>query len=378
MNIHRLIEMLMPKGDAPVPSEWDSEDHKEILEEEVSKYPALALKDEPIWNRKNFEEEKLKDFTVGRSRNRRKSPSPSRRRRSRSSSRGRKPDAISKSKGGLIRKNKRLTSPERFEIKQLIAAGVLNPSDYPELDQDSALVEEDVEIELCNREPTFLKGQTGMSVELSPIKIVKNPDGSLNRAAMTGAGLAKERREIRQASSETGEKSHDLPEWKRASFGAKPSYGKITKSSLREQKESLPVFKLKEQLLEAVANNQLLVVIGDTGSGKTTQITQYLAEAGYVAKGKIGCTQPRRVAAMSVAKRVSEEVGCKLGQEVGYTIRFEDCTGPDTKIKYMTDGMLLRECLIDPDLKNYSVIMLDEAHERTIHTDVLFGLLKSK
>ena len=92
--------------------------------------------------------------------------------------------------------------------------------------------------------------------------------------------------------------------------------------------------------------------------------------------GKIGCTQPRRVAAMSVAKRVSEEFGCRLGQEVGYTIRFEDCTSPETKIKYMTEGMLLRECLLDPDLTQYSVIMLDEAHERTVHTDVLFGLMK--
>ena len=99
-------------------------------------------------------------------------------------------------------------------------------------------------------------------------------------------------------------------------------------------------------------------------------------EVGFSARGKIGCTQPRRVAAMSVAKRVAEEVGCRLGQEVGYTIRFEDCTTQDTKIKYMTDGMLLRECLIDSDMKQYSVIMLDEAHERTIHTDVLFGLMK--
>lgn len=107
-------------------------------------------------------------------------------------------------------------------------------------------------------------------------------------------------------------------------------------------------------------------------------MTQYLAEEGFADKKRIGCTQPRRVAAMSVAKRVAEEVGCRLGQEVGYTIRFEDCTGPETKIKYMTDGMLQRECLIDPDVSSYSVIMLDEAHERTIATDVLFGLLKSK
>ena len=107
-------------------------------------------------------------------------------------------------------------------------------------------------------------------------------------------------------------------------------------------------------------------------------MTQYLAEEGYAERGKIGCTQPRRVAAMSVAKRVAEEVGCRLGQEVGYTIRFEDRTSPETKIKYMTDGMLQRECLLDPDVNAYSVIMLDEAHERTISTDVLFGLLKSE
>jgi len=83
-----------------------------------------------------------------------------------------------------------------------------------------------------------------------------------------------------------------------------------------------------------VTDNQILIVIGETGSGKTTQITQYLAEAGFTSRGKIGCTQPRRVAAMSVAKRVSEEFGCRLGQEVGYTIRFEDCTSPETVIKY--------------------------------------------
>lgn len=80
---------------------------------------------------------------------------------------------------------------------------------------------------------------------------------------------------------------------------------------------------------------------------------------------------------MSVAKRVSEEYGCRLGEEVGYSIRFEDCTSSDTVIKYMTDGMLLRECLLDEDLTQYTVVILDEAHERTIHTDVLFGLMKS-
>jgi pre-mRNA-splicing factor ATP-dependent RNA helicase DHX16 len=129
-------------------------------------------------------------------------------------------------------------------------------------------------------------------------------------------------------------------------------------------------------VLSAIADHQVLVVIGETGSGKTTQMTQYLVEAGYGKRGLLGCTQPRRVAAMSVAKRVADELGCKLGHEVGYSIRFEDCTSERTVLKYMTDGMLLREFLSEPDLAGYSVMMLDEAHERTLHTDVLFGLLK--
>ena len=147
--------------------------------------------------------------------------------------------------------------------------------------------------------------------------------------------------------------------------------------TIREQKETLPIFKLRGELIQAVRQNQVLVVIGETGSGKTTQLTQYLLEEGFCQKGKrIACTQPRRVAAISVAKRVSEEMGVRLGQEVGYQIRFEDYTSGRTLIKYMTDGMMLRECLLDPSLSQYSVIILDEAHERGINTDVLFGLIK--
>ena len=117
--------------------------------------------------------------------------------------------------------------------------------------------------------------------------------------------------------------------------------------------------------------------MGETGSGKTTQIMQYLIEAGYCDGGsKIACTQPRRVAAMSVAKRVADEMDCKLGHDVGYKIRFEDSTSEKTKLIYMTDGMMLREFLGEPDMASYSVIMVDEAHERTLHTDVLFGLVK--
>ena len=147
--------------------------------------------------------------------------------------------------------------------------------------------------------------------------------------------------------------------------------------TLEETKKSLPVYPFRQSLLEAVEEHQVLIIEGETGSGKTTQIPQYLHEAGYTKDGKkIGCTQPRRVAAMSVSARVAEEMGVKLGNEVGYSIRFEDCTSDRTVLKYMTDGMLLREFLTEPDLASYNVMIIDEAHERTLHTDILFGLIK--
>jgi len=149
------------------------------------------------------------------------------------------------------------------------------------------------------------------------------------------------------------------------------------RQTMAEVRRSLPVFPFREGLLAAVEEHQVLIIEGETGSGKTTQVPQYLHEAGYTRDGlKVGCTQPRRVAAMSVAARVAEEMGGKLGNEVGYSIRFEDCTSERTKLKYMTDGMMLREFLVDPTLAGYSVIIIDEAHERTLHTDILFGLLK--
>uniref|UniRef100_A0A673NIY1 RNA helicase n=1 Tax=Sinocyclocheilus rhinocerous TaxID=307959 RepID=A0A673NIY1_9TELE len=149
------------------------------------------------------------------------------------------------------------------------------------------------------------------------------------------------------------------------------------KQSLQEVRRSLPIFPYRQDLLAAIRDHQILVIEGETGSGKTTQIPQYLLEDGYTNGGmKIGCTQPRRVAAMSVAARVAQEMSVKLGNEVGYSIRFEDCTSERTILKYMTDGMLLREFLTEPDLASYSVIIIDEAHERTLHTDILFGLIK--
>jgi pre-mRNA-splicing factor ATP-dependent RNA helicase DHX15/PRP43 len=126
-----------------------------------------------------------------------------------------------------------------------------------------------------------------------------------------------------------------------------------------------------------LSSHQTVILVGETGSGKTTQVAQFIAEAGYCNRGqRIVCTQPRRVAAMSVARRVAEEMDVNLGEEVGYSIRFEECSGPKTLIKFATDGMLLREAISDPNLNQYSVIILDEAHERTLATDILFGLLK--
>lgn len=139
----------------------------------------------------------------------------------------------------------------------------------------------------------------------------------------------------------------------------------------------LPVAEYRDRIVETVRANQTMVLVGETGSGKTTQIPKFLLEAGFTKGGKcIACTQPRRVAAMSVAQRVAQELDVTLGQQVGYSIRFEEMTSQSTCLKYMTDGMLLREAQTDPALSRYSVILLDEAHERTVATDVLMGLLK--
>lgn len=142
------------------------------------------------------------------------------------------------------------------------------------------------------------------------------------------------------------------------------------------QRASLPVTRCREQILEFVEKNNIIIVEAETGSGKTTQIPQFLHDAGYSKKGIIGCTQPRRVACMEVSSRVAQEMGVKLGNEVGYSVRFENKTNDRTVIKYLTDGMLLREFLTEPDLASYSVMIIDEAHERSLHTDILLGLIK--
>ncbi|KAF9900101.1 hypothetical protein BX616_002690 [Lobosporangium transversale] len=157
------------------------------------------------------------------------------------------------------------------------------------------------------------------------------------------------------------------------------SDAKYSTLSLSDQRKQLPVYSHRTEFLYLIEKYQVVVLVGQTGSGKTTQIPQYLHEAGWTARGRVvACTQPRRVAATTVAQRVADEMRVQLGMEVGYTIRFEDCTDPGgkTRIKYMTDGMLFREALMDPLLSKYSAIMLDEAHERSLYTDILMGVLK--
>lgn len=139
---------------------------------------------------------------------------------------------------------------------------------------------------------------------------------------------------------------------------------------------NLPILQFEEKIVETVENNPVVVIIGETGSGKSTQLSQILHRHGYTKSGVIAVTQPRRVAAVSVARRVAQELDVNLGEDVGYAIRFEDRTSSKTRIKYLTDGVLLRESLSNPMLDDYSVIILDEAHERSLNTDILLGLMK--
>ncbi|KAJ2743555.1 hypothetical protein GGI20_003660 [Coemansia sp. BCRC 34301] len=148
--------------------------------------------------------------------------------------------------------------------------------------------------------------------------------------------------------------------------------------TIEEQRRQLPAYAHRMQLLYAIENHSVVVVVGEPGSGKSTQLPQYLHEAGWADNGKtIGCTQPRRIAAAMLAQRVSQEMGVDLGTTVGYSVRFSDAFSPETtRIKYLTDGTLIRECLADPLLSAYSVIMVDEAQDHSIATHLLLALLK--
>jgi HrpA-like RNA helicase len=138
----------------------------------------------------------------------------------------------------------------------------------------------------------------------------------------------------------------------------------------------LPVYQQKQRVLNALEDHQVIVVESPTGSGKTTQIPQILLEAGYGRNKVIGVTQPRRIAAVSVAEFIARQQGTSIPETIGYKMRFEDRTDQRTRIKIMTDGILLQEIKADYSLSRYSVIMVDEAHERSLNIDFILGLLK--
>ncbi|EAL64456.1 DEAD/DEAH box helicase [Dictyostelium discoideum AX4] len=311
----------------------------------------------------------------------------------------------------------------RWETNRLMQSGVIlqNEIDLDHLQEDD---ENRVNLLVHNTIPPFLDGHQVLTKQQRAVQTVKDPTSDMAVISRKGSALMKEFREKRdriksqkkvwelggtaigkimgiksedekekeqqlangggggeQIDKETGEVLNYKAQSQFASHLTpnKPTEGSSEFSktkTIKEQREFLPIFGCRNDLMKIIRENNVIIIVGETGSGKTTQLVQYLYEDGYSKFGKIGCTQPRRVAAVSVAKRVSEEMSVTLGNEVGYSIRFEDCTSNETAIKYMTDGILLRESFNDPNLDKYSAIIMDEAHERSLNTDVLFGILK--
>lgn len=252
-------------------------------------------------------------------------------------------------------------------------------------------VDPDINLVVHRLTPPFLDEKAVLSDGAGVRDVVRDRTGDLYRVAREGSGIVAEHR----LEQERSRNARDVVDGKGRGEveGGEEVAGKAKKGvegmkmkkkeskethrrKIQQERRRLPAYKIKEQFLRAVHDNQVLVVVGETGSGKSTQLPQFLRDAGYSRAGMIGITQPRRVAAITVSSRVSDEMGVELGREVGYAIRFEDNTCPQTQVKFMTDGILLREFLQDADLDRYSCIIMDEAHERSLSTDILLGLLR--
>ncbi|XP_056134192.1 pre-mRNA-splicing factor ATP-dependent RNA helicase PRP16 isoform X2 [Lampris incognitus] len=299
---------------------------------------------------------------------------------------------------------------ERWETNRMLTSGVVQRLEVDEdFEEDNAAK---VHLLVHNLVPPFLDGRIVFTKQPEPVIPVKDATSDMAIISRKGSQLVRKHREqkerkkaqhkhwelagtklgdimgIKKTEDEEGSGSKVVGEDGKVDYRAEQKFADhmkdkseassefAKKKTILEQRQYLPIFAVRQQLLNIIRDNSIVIVVGETGSGKTTQLTQYLHEDGYTSYGMVGCTQPRRVAAMSVAKRVSEEIGSNLGEEVGYAIRFEDCTSEKTLIKYMTDGILLRESLRESDLDHYSAIIMDEAHERSLNTDVLFGLLR--
>jgi pre-mRNA-splicing factor ATP-dependent RNA helicase DHX38/PRP16 len=310
------------------------------------------------------------------------------------------------SRGMNARQIQKQKDVDAWETNRMLTSGVAQRRDLGR-DFEDDMEATRVHLLVHDLRPPFLDGRTVFTKQLDPVPAVRDAQSDMAVFSRKGSKVVRERRQqrerARQAQSATnvvgtalgnlmGVKEEDtdsaLPiaveenpkapsnkfseHMKKAEGASNFSQSK----SLKEQREFLPAFAVREDLLRVIRDNQVVIVVGETGSGKTTQLTQFLYEDGYGNTGMIGCTQPRRVAAMSVAKRVAEEMEVKLGSTVGYAIRFEDCTSDETVIKYLTDGILLRESLNEPDLDRYSCVIMDEAHERALNTDILMGLFK--
>ncbi|EHL03375.1 P-loop containing nucleoside triphosphate hydrolase [Glarea lozoyensis ATCC 20868] len=294
---------------------------------------------------------------------------------------------------------------DAWETNRMLTSGVAQRRDFGDDFEDD---EEATRVHLLvhDLKPPFLDGRTVFSKQLEPVPAVRDNQSDMAVFSRKGSKVVKERRQQKERQKQAQEATNMAGTALGNLMGVKEDEGDSAapvpgeeeqqsnskfaqhmkkndgassfsqSKSLKEQREYLPAFAVREDLLRVIRDNQVVIVVGETGSGKTTQLTQFLYEDGYAKLGMIGCTQPRRVAAMSVAKRVSEEMECRLGSTVGYAIRFEDCTSKETAIKYMTDGVLLRESLNEQDLDKYSCVIMDEAHERALNTDVLMGLFK--
>ncbi|POS87553.1 P-loop containing nucleoside triphosphate hydrolase [Erysiphe pulchra] len=308
------------------------------------------------------------------------------------------------SKRMSLRASQKQKDVDAWETNRMLTSGVAQRRD---IGDDFENDDEGIRVHLLVHDlrPPFLDGRTVFSKQLEPVPAVRDYQSDMAVFSRKGSRVVKEKRQQKERQKQAQEATNiagttlgnlmNVREDEGDSAGSIPVEAEQANSkfsqhmkknegasnfsqskSLKEQREFLPAFAVREDLLRVIRDNQVIIVVGETGSGKTTQLTQFLYEDGYGEIGLIGCTQPRRVAAMSVAKRVSEEMECKLGSTVGYAIRFEDCTSKETVIKYMTDGVLLRESLNEPDLDRYSCVIMDEAHERALNTDVLMGLFK--